>query len=109
LRRELERLSALEAERAKAAAVAATAEGTVATSVNVRAARGGKKGDSANRALVKSLMETENIELTDQEVARMLQEYQKELIRKGQTPLPIPLTPETDRQLVEEGLLPAQE
>ncbi len=109
LRKELERLSALEAERAKAAAVAATADGTVATSVTVRASRGGKGGDSANRALVKSLMETENIELTDQEVARMLQEYQKELIRKGQTPLPIPLTPETDRQLVEEGLLPAQQ
>jgi hypothetical protein len=46
--------------------------------------------------------------LTEEEIARLLQEYQKELIRKGMTPLPIPLTAETDRQLVEEGFLPAQ-
>lgn len=35
-----------------------------------------------------------------------LQEYQKELIKQGLPPLPIPLTPETDAQLVREGVLP---
>lgn len=109
LRKELERLSALEAERAKAAAaLTTTAEGGAVTGGVMRASKK-KNGDSANRALVKSLTQTENIELTEEEIARMLQEYQKELIRKGLTPLPIPLTPETDRQLVEEGLLPALE
>lgn len=47
-------------------------------------------------------------EMTDQEVLRLLQEYQKELIRSGQTPLPIPLTPESDQELVTEGVLPPQ-
>jgi hypothetical protein len=55
------------------------------------------------------LGQTEDSEMSAEEVSALLQEYQKELIRSGQTPLPIPLTPETDRQLVEEGILPAQE
>jgi hypothetical protein len=41
---------------------------------------------------------------------RKLQEYQMDLIRQGKTPLPmVPLTPEMDAQLVEEGVLPPQE
>ena len=51
---------------------------------------------------------TNQVELTEAEVAQLLQEYQKTLIRSGQAPLAIPLTPETDAQLVEEGYLPAQ-
>ena len=41
------------------------------------------------------------------DVEKRLQQYQMELIRKGLTPLPIPLTKETDDQLVREGVLPA--
>ncbi len=51
---------------------------------------------------------TNQVELTEAEVAQLLQEYQKTLIRSGQAPLQIPLTPETDAQMVEEGYLPAQ-
>ena len=47
----------------------------------------------------------ENPELT---VEQRLQQYQMDLIRKGLTPLPIPLTPEMDRQLVAEGVLPEE-
>ena len=110
LRKELERLSALERERAKAAAPAPAADGLafVAGTGVMRAGRK-KTDDTSERTLVNSLTQTENIELTDEEIVRLLQEYQKELIRKGLTPLPIPLTPETDRQLVEEGFLPALE
>lgn len=47
-------------------------------------------------------------ELSEQEILRLLQQYQKELIRSGQQPLPIPLSPETDQELVNEGVLPPQ-
>ena len=47
-------------------------------------------------------------EMSEQEIMRLLQEYQKELIRTGQQPLAIPLTPETDKELVTEGVLPPQ-
>ncbi len=53
--------------------------------------------------------------LKGEELKKHLQEYNMELIRKaakgdgGAPPLPIPLTPEQDKQLVEEGVLPAQE
>jgi hypothetical protein len=40
------------------------------------------------------------------EIDKKLQEYQKELIRKGLTPLPIPLSEDADRELVQEGVLP---
>ena len=46
---------------------------------------------------------------SEADVEKRLQEYQMDLIRKGLTPLPIPLTEEMDKQLVEEGLLPAVE
>ena len=47
--------------------------------------------------------------LSEDQVEEKLQNYQMDLIRKGLTPLPIKLTPEMDRQLVEEGVLPAIE
>lgn len=108
LRRELDRLSALEAERAKAAALTSTTDVAVAAGSVKRAAKK-KAGDTSERALLSALTQTENIELSDEEISRLLQEYQKELIRKGLPPLNIPLTAETDRQLVEEGYLPAME
>ncbi|MCX6996646.1 MAG: hypothetical protein NTV49_06080 [Kiritimatiellaeota bacterium] len=37
-----------------------------------------------------------------------LQEYQMRAIRSGLPPLPVPLTPEMDAQLVKEGVLPPQ-
>lgn len=43
------------------------------------------------------------------EIRRNLQEYQMEVIRKGMPPLPVPLTPEMDDQLVSEGHLPPNE
>lgn len=44
--------------------------------------------------------------LTGAELEQHLKEYQMEVIRQGLPPLPIPLTEEMDRQLVEEGVLP---
>ena len=46
--------------------------------------------------------------LTGEALQKHLQDYQMELIRTGQPPLPIPLTPEMDAQLVREGVLPEQ-
>jgi len=43
-----------------------------------------------------------------EELQKHLQEYQLEVIRQGLPPLPIPLTEEMDRTLVEEGVLPPQ-
>ena len=43
---------------------------------------------------------------TGEELEKHLQEYQMEVIRNGLPPLPIPLTPEMDDQLVREGVLP---
>ena len=43
-----------------------------------------------------------------EEVKARLQQYQMEIIRAGQPPLPIPLTKEMDDELVAEGILPAQ-
>jgi hypothetical protein len=43
---------------------------------------------------------------TGEELEKHLQEYQMEVIRQGLPPLPIPLTPEMDDQLVGEGVLP---
>jgi len=44
-----------------------------------------------------------------EEIRRNLQDYQMEVIRKGMPPLPVPLTPEMDDQLVSEGILPPTE
>ena len=46
---------------------------------------------------------------TGEELERHLREYQMECIRQGLPPLPIPLTPEMDAQLVAEGVLPPLE
>ena len=46
--------------------------------------------------------------LQGSELEKQLREYQMEVIRKGLPPLPIPLTPEQDAQLVQEGVLPPQ-
>lgn len=46
---------------------------------------------------------------TGEELERHLREYQMEVIRQGLPPLPIPLTPEMDDQLVAEGILPPLE
>ena len=43
---------------------------------------------------------------TGEELEKHLNEYQMEVIRQGLPPLPIPLTPEMDQQLVNEGVLP---
>jgi len=48
-------------------------------------------------------------ELTGAVLERHLQEYNLQVIREGMPPLPIPLTPEQDAQLVEEGVLPPLE
>jgi hypothetical protein len=42
------------------------------------------------------------------ELAKHLYDYQMEVIRQGLPPLPIPLTPAQDEQLVKEGVLPPQ-
>ena len=44
--------------------------------------------------------------LTGAALEAHLQEYQKEVLRKGMPPLPVALTPENDAQLVQEGVLP---
>lgn len=46
---------------------------------------------------------------TGEELKKRLQEVQMDAIRTGKPPLPIPLTPEMDKQLVEEGVLPPVE
>jgi hypothetical protein len=43
---------------------------------------------------------------TGEDLTKHLYEYQMEVIRQGLPPLPIPLTPEQDDQLVAEGYLP---
>ena len=44
-----------------------------------------------------------------EELEKHLQDYQMDVIRQGLPPLPIPLTPEQDDQLVKEGILPPAE
>ncbi len=46
--------------------------------------------------------------LRREEIRANLQDYQMEVIRSGMPPLPIPLTPEMDDQLVTEGILPPE-
>ncbi|MFO1491613.1 MAG: hypothetical protein U1F77_12660 [Kiritimatiellia bacterium] len=47
--------------------------------------------------------------LTGEQLEAHLKEYQMEVLRKGMPPLPVPLTPEMDAQLVSEGVLPAMD
>lgn len=44
--------------------------------------------------------------LRGEELRNHLRDYQMEVIRKGAPPLPVPLTDEMDKQLVDEGVLP---
>ena len=44
--------------------------------------------------------------LEGSELERQIQDYQMQAIREGREPLPIPLAPENDEQLVNEGVLP---
>jgi hypothetical protein len=107
LRAELERLRAQDAEEEAAAAASDTPREPVAGVIRAGAKRGSERG--LETALSAAFSSTNRLDLSEAEIAQMLQEYQKELLRNRQTPLPIPLTPETDRQLVEEGILPPQE
>lgn len=52
---------------------------------------------------------SEEATLTGEALETHLNKLQMDLIRKGEPPLPIPLTPEMDDQLVAEGVLPAVE
>jgi len=110
LRKELQQIQAIEALHAKESK---TADATSVASVRSRpkAAPSDKAApvSATGEALLRLLNNPENSELSQEEINGLLQEYQKELIRSGQTPLPIPLTPETDQQLVTEGVLPAME
>ncbi len=107
IRKELARLQALENQRV------GDAETNEVTAVaSVRSGKMQKQPASLSltgQALLERLGQAEDSEMSPEEVNDLLQEYQKELIRSGQTPLPIPLTPETDQQLVDEGVLPPQE
>ena len=47
-------------------------------------------------------------ELTGEALKKHLEEVQMDAIRNGLPPLPLPLTPEMDAQLVSEGVLPPQ-
>ncbi len=111
LRRELQQLQAIEAKRAKE-----SKNGDSSSVASVRAGRSKNATPSQpqpisdiGQALLNMLNNPDNSELSPEEVNALLQDYQKELIRGGQTPLPIPLTPETDQELVNEGVLPAIE
>jgi hypothetical protein len=111
LRKELQQIQAIEALHAKesktadASSVASVRAGRQKTDVTGKAA---PLSETA-QALLRLLNNSDNSELSPDEINSLLQEYQKELIRTGQTPLPIPLTPETDQELVNEGILPAME
>jgi hypothetical protein len=111
LRVELERLRALEAEKAKLAAAREPATGGVLPTAGgvIRAGRSRSGDTNVGMALSAAFGTTNKLDLSDEEIAQMLQEYQKELIRSGQTPLAIPLTPESDQELVNEGVLPPQD
>lgn len=109
LRKELQQLQAIEAQRAKEAK---TTDASSVASVRAGRAKPNGKTEPASetaQALLRLLNNQDHSELAPEEINALLQEYQKELIRTGQTPLPIPLTPETDQALVEEGILPAIE
>ena len=67
---------------------------------------GSKPAQKSPREARKSRVPPPEQQLTGEELEQHLREYQMEVIRKGQPPLPIPLTEEMDDQLVREGVLP---
>lgn len=111
LRKELQQIQAIEALHAKESK---TTDATSVASVRAGRPKPATTGKAApisetGQALLRLLNNSDHSELSPAEINSLLQEYQKELIRAGQTPLPIPLTPETDQELVNEGILPAME
>jgi hypothetical protein len=52
--------------------------------------------------------EPQQPQLTGEALRKHLEQVQMNAIREGLPPLPLPLTPEMDKQLVEEGVLPPQ-
>lgn len=110
LRKELQQLQAIEAKRSRESKT-----GDATSVASVRAGRSKATSSKAapisetGQALLRLLNNEDNAELSPEEVNSLLQQYQKELIRSGQTPLPIPLTPETDQELVNEGVLPTMD
>lgn len=72
-----------------------------------RSARVGRMTEGRRQRLEEERRRAEIVpELTGAVLERHLQEYNLQAIREGMPPLPIPLTPEQDAQLVEEGVLP---
>ncbi len=61
----------------------------------------------ARRELAKApkVREVVGPKLTGEELEKYLQQYQMDVIRRGEPALPVPLTPEMDEQLVKEGIL----
>jgi hypothetical protein len=59
--------------------------------------------------LRRQVVAEEKAKLTKEELRDFFRQQQMEIIRKGQPPLPIPLTQEMDDQLVAEGVLPPVE
>ena len=72
-----------------------------------RSARVGRMTEGRRQRLEEERRRAEMVpELTGAVLERHLQEYNLQAIREGMPPLPIPLTPEQDAQLVQEGVLP---
>lgn len=108
IRKELEQLQAQEAQRVRDSKTKEQATSVASVRAGKKKAATPQPMSATGQALLEKLSRSEDSEMSQEEVDALLQEYQKELIRSGQTPLPIPLTPETDQQLVEEGVLPPQ-
>lgn len=82
---------------------------------SVSAGGGGKQPSSSAVERLRRRRETvrhrevEAPKMSQEDLEKHLQQYNFELIKNGEPPLPIPLTPEQDAQLVQEGVLPAAE
>lgn len=97
-------------------AIGATTLASPTTGTGGRAAPAKAPRDVATRSTLKRTSYAERLrqrrqaiqspKLEGEDLKKYLQKYQMELIRKGQPPLPMPLTKEMDDQLVQEGVLP---
>ncbi len=75
-----------------------------------RGRRAGRISEGRRQRMEEEQRRREHVpEITGAVLERHLQEYNVHAIREGMPPLPIPLTEEQDRQLVEEGVLPPRE
>lgn len=89
---------------------AAPAAGAGPDDVGRPARRVGRMTEGRRQRLEEEQRRMEMVpELTGAVLERHLQEYNVHAIREGMPPLPIPLTPEQDAQLVAEGILPPLE